>query len=184
MFSKLPGLCLFLFPLLTACDKPEASGAAGSASAPAAASSATVMEMTLGAAEAKAHLLAITRGVMAATMKEGPVGDTLPMDDEQPTKKLPDSVKPVPASADDVKGKVYTSTPADWEAWSAIGFRLKQPQKCQYEWIREKDTTGTASAKCDFDGDGKLDLHATQEVTIVDDAPKVAPINDIISLQK
>ncbi|MCB9587316.1 MAG: hypothetical protein H6718_18090 [Polyangiaceae bacterium] len=186
MFSKPYLLCVVPVLLLSACDEQEAPSAASSATSSAAPlDSAAVMEKTLAGAEAKAHLIGITRGVMAAALKEPAASDTLPTDDDQgSSKKLPDNAKPVPANADDVKGKAYTSTPADWEAWAPIGFRLSSPQKCQYEWTREEDTRGYASAKCDFDGDGKLDLHAKQRVIILDGVPKVGVLEEVVPLQK
>lgn len=184
MLFKSYSLCLVPFVLLAACDKeaPTAAGSATPAAAPV--DSGAMMEKNLAAAEAKAHVIAITRGVMAAAMKEQAAGDTLPMDGEEGEKKLPDSARPVPASADDVKGKAYASTPVDWEVWAGIGFRLKTPQKCQYEWTREKETAGYASAKCDFDGDGALDLHVKQAVSIIDGAPKVGVMDEVVALKK
>ncbi|MEZ4369942.1 MAG: hypothetical protein R3B07_03925 [Polyangiaceae bacterium] len=186
MSSKPYLLCLVPLVLLSSCDKKDGPGAASSATPSAApVDSAAVLERALAGAEAKAHLIAITRGVMAAALKETSTGDTLPTDGEKGGgKKLPDSMPPVPASADAVKGKAYKSKPTDWEAWAAIGFRLNSPQKCQYAWIREEDTRGYASAKCDFDGDGSLDLHAKQAVSIVDGAPKVGVLEEVISLKK
>lgn len=184
MFSKSYSLWLVPFFLLAACDKeaPTAAGSATPAAAPV--DSNALMEKNLAAAEAKAHVIAITRGVMAAAMKEQAAGDTLPMDGEEASKQLPNSAKPVPANADEVKGKAYASTPADWEAWAGIGFRLKAPQKCQYEWTREKETAGYASAKCDFDGDGMLDLHVKQAVSILDGTPKVGLMDEVVALKK
>ncbi|MGE0325620.1 MAG: hypothetical protein AB7S68_25060 [Polyangiaceae bacterium] len=183
MFSKPHLLCLLPFALLSACDKREAPSAASSATA-APVDSATMLERTLAGAEAKAHLIAITRGVMAAALKVPTAGDLPTDDDKGAGKKLPDSMPPVPASADAVKGKAYKSKPTDWEAWAAIGFRLNSPQKCQYAWTREEDTKGYASAKCDFDGDGSLDLHAKQAVSIIDGAPKVGVLEEVVSLKK
>ncbi len=183
MYSKLSLLCLLPFVLLTACDKKETAPASASSTA-AAVDSAAIMERSLAAAEAKAHVIGITRAVMAAALKEAPAGDTLPTDDEAPSKKLPDSTTPVPVNADDVKGKAYTSKEADWESWKTVGFKVSAPQKCQYEWKRARDTQGTASAKCDFDGDGTLDYHVTQDVGIIGGAPKISVLIDVVPLKK
>jgi type IV pilus assembly protein PilA len=71
------------------------------------------------------------------------------------------SASPVPASIDEVKGKKYQSSPADWKTgdetsgWTCLRFSLGAPQLYRYEY-----QGGTSSylviANGDIDADGVL----------------------------
>ncbi len=63
-------------------------------------------------------------------------------------------------------GKKFASTAADWsdEAFACDGFRVRDPQRFQYEWVKTSDTEGTATARADFNGDGVVEATFEQEL--------------------
>lgn len=182
---------------LFACQKAEEHGdhaghgdQAGTAASAQAAPSAsaksgpTAAERRAAAAWANAALGKVTKSVVAATEKEPEEApDTLPLGGEAPPKKLPASTKPVPASADAVKGKSYAPQAADWESWKHLPFASKDEMPCQLEWTAASDADGKVSAKCDLDGDGKLDYHVEQAIAVVGGEVKVAAsVVEVIAL--
>jgi type II secretory pathway pseudopilin PulG len=80
----------------------------------------------------------------------------------------PSSSAPVPANPQDVQGKKYKSSPADWQRspWLEIRFSIPQPQCYAYSF--ESDGAGaaahaTAIARGDLDGD---DVWSTYQLAI------------------
>jgi hypothetical protein len=84
----------------------------------------------------------------------------------------PPSVRSVPASLDDVKGKRYQSAAADWATtpWHELQFSMPQPQYYAYSYASEgagATAKATAMATGDLDGDGDLSKFS---ITISPDA--------------
>lgn len=73
----------------------------------------------------------------------------------------PTSRTSVPPDPDDVRGKRYQSTFADWSTspWVELRFTMPQPQHYAYSFEsqgRGREATATASAHGDLDGDGNM----------------------------
>jgi len=101
--------------------------------------------------EGKSNVVYISRAVAACALKTG---------------ALPPSSKKVPADLAQVGGKTYASTAADWsdEAFACDGFRMRDPQRFQYEWDKTSDTEGVVIAHADFNGDGVVEATFEQEL--------------------
>lgn len=185
--AKTTGLACVMLLLVSAagCSKEEKAEAGAGGETKAKVASELMkkeMDTRMAVSDVRQNVGTIARGVQAAAEKEEiDEGAVLKPDEEQAPKKLPEGTEPVPANADDVKGKEYTSKAADWESWKALSFKLEKPQKCQYQWQRSKDSEGKVVAKCDFDGDGKLDMHVTQTIAVVGDDIKLSPLNEIVA---
>ena len=84
----------------------------------------------------------------------------------QKTGSLPASSPKVPGELSQVAAKTYASTEADWSdpAFSCDGFRLRTPQRFQYQWEKTGDMTGIARAQADFNGDGVVEATFEQEL--------------------
>ena len=110
--------------------------------------------------EGKSNAIYLSRAVVACADKTG---------------KLPPSSRKVPAELSDVGAKTYASTEADWsdEAFSCDGFRVRDPQRFQYQWERKDDHDGVARAKADFNGDGVVEATFEQEVRCEDKQGKL-----------
>jgi type II secretory pathway pseudopilin PulG len=81
------------------------------------------------------------------------------------------STKSVPPSLDDVRGKRYQGSPADWapSPWHELQFAIPQPQYYAYSYVSEgagSTAKATAIAKGDLDADGNV---ATYSVVIAPD---------------
>jgi Tfp pilus assembly protein FimT len=93
----------------------------------------------------------------------------------------PSSTASVPPSVDNIRGKKYQSTQADWSAspWHELQFSIPQPQFYAYSYVSEgagSTAKATALAKGDLDSDGNV---ATYSITVTPDATfhaQVAPI--------
>src|SRR5690606_7242373 len=142
------------------------------------ADAADVIDRTRNASAAKEAVGEIIRAALAAAAKEDPSGDTLAIAGEGEGPSLPKSAEPVPKDATAVGGQAYESTEADWTPWKALGYRSDGPQRCQLLWT-VTDAEGTAEARCDFDGDGKLDYHIARKVRIVGDEAKPGIVEEI-----
>ncbi len=84
----------------------------------------------------------------------------------------PSSTASVPPSVDDVRGKKYQSTQADWAAspWHELQFSIPQPQFYAYSYVSVgagSTAKATALAKGDLDSDGNV---ATYSITVTPDA--------------
>jgi hypothetical protein len=101
--------------------------------------------------EGKSNVVYMARGVMACAEKNG---------------RLPVSSRTVPADLAQVGGKPYASVDADWtdEAFACEGWRMRDPQRFQYQWLRTSETTGKAIARGDFNGDGVVEATFEQDV--------------------
>lgn len=89
-----------------------------------------------------------------------PVG-TKPDQARQMRRFPPISRTSVPPSPDDVKGKRYQSSPAEWKRapWDNLGFSMHQPQYYLYSFESQgagREATATATAHGDLNGDGNL----------------------------
>jgi hypothetical protein len=101
--------------------------------------------------EGKSNVVYMARGVMACAEKKG---------------TLPVSSRTVPADLAQVGAKTYASTDPDWtdEAFACEGWRMRAPQRFQYQWLRTSETTGKAIARADFNGDGIVEATFEQDV--------------------
>ena len=110
--------------------------------------------------EGKSNAIYLSRAVVACADKTG---------------KLPPSSRKVPGELADVGAKTYASTEADWsdEAFSCDGFRVREPQRFQYQWERTDDHDGVARAQADFNGDGVVEATFEQEVRCEDKQGKL-----------
>ena len=102
--------------------------------------------------EGKSNVVYMARGVMACAEKKG---------------RLSDSSRTVPADLAQVGGKPYASADADWtdEAFACEGWRMRDPQRFQYQWLKTSETSGKAIARADFNGDGVVEATFEQDVT-------------------
>lgn len=111
-------------------------------------------------AEGKANVTILARRMVEAAAHEvaEPTGKTGPAG-------LPPSSNAVPSVVP--SGTKYMSAPGDWAdpAFKAAHFQLTTPQYFQYVWERKTPTQGTARARADFDGDGKVDVTIEADVT-------------------
>jgi type II secretory pathway pseudopilin PulG len=94
----------------------------------------------------------------------------------------PPSVKSVPPSLEDVKGKMYQSAAADWATtpWHELQFSIPQPQYYAYSYASEgagATAKATAIAQGDLDGDGDL---AKFSITMTPDAQFHAQAGPIV----
>ncbi len=82
------------------------------------------------------------------------------------TGSLPPTSRKVPGDLAAVSEKGFASTAADWsdDAFACDGFRVRDPQRFQYEWVKTSDTEGTATARADFNGDGVVEATFEQEL--------------------
>jgi len=68
----------------------------------------------------------------------------------------------VPTTADDVKGKKYQSSPAEWNTgdantgWKCLRFTMDQPQYYMYSYTSPSTDSFQAVANGDLNGDGTL----------------------------
>jgi len=101
--------------------------------------------------EGKSNAIYLSRAVVACADKTG---------------KLPESSRKVPAELTQVGAKTYASTDADWsdDAFACDGFRVRQPQRFQYQWERKGEHDGVARAQSDFNGDGVVEATYEQEI--------------------
>ena len=102
--------------------------------------------------EGKSNVVYLSRAVAACAQKTG---------------SLPPSSRKVPADLAEIAGKKYASTAADWsdEAFKCDDFRVREPQRFQYEWERTNDHEGVARARADFNGDGVVEATFEQDVS-------------------
>jgi type II secretory pathway pseudopilin PulG len=94
----------------------------------------------------------------------------------------PSSSASVPPSVDDIRGKKYQSTQADWAAspWHELQFSIPQPQFYAYSYVSEgagSTAKATALAKGDLDSDGNV---ATYSITVTPDATFHAQVAAIV----
>lgn len=101
--------------------------------------------------EGKSNVVYLARDIAACADKTG---------------KLPPTTHTVPLDLSQVGGKTYNSTDADWsdEAFSCDGFRVREPQRFQYQWERTSDHGGVSRARADFNGDGVVEATFEQEL--------------------
>lgn len=101
--------------------------------------------------EGKSNVVYIARGVAACALKKG---------------SLPPTSRTVPTDLSQVGAKTYASTDADWsdEAFACDGFRMRDPQRFQYQWERKDETHGVARARADFNGDGVVEATFEQDL--------------------
>ena len=101
--------------------------------------------------EGKSNVVYLARAVAACVDKTG---------------KVPPTSRTVPVDLSQVGGKSYASTDADWsdEAFACDGFRVRDPQRFQYQWERTSDHGGIARARADFNGDGVVEATFEQEL--------------------
>jgi type II secretory pathway pseudopilin PulG len=77
----------------------------------------------------------------------------------------PPSSQSVPPSPEDVRGKRYQSSPADWSLspWHELQFSIPQPQYFAYSYVSEGSgatAKANAIARGDLDGDGAASTYA------------------------
>jgi type II secretory pathway pseudopilin PulG len=94
----------------------------------------------------------------------------------------PSSTASVPPSVDDIRGKKYQSTQADWAAspWHDLQFSIPQPQYYAYSYVSEgagSTARASAIAKGDLDADGNV---ATYSITVAPDASFHAKVAAIV----
>jgi type II secretory pathway pseudopilin PulG len=94
----------------------------------------------------------------------------------------PSSTASVPPKVDDIRGKKYQSTQADWAAspWHELQFSIPQPQYYAYSYVSEgagATAKATAFAKGDLDSDGNV---ATYSITVTPDANYHAQVAAIV----
>lgn len=101
--------------------------------------------------EGKSNVVYLSRSISACALAKG---------------ALPPSSRKVPAEMAQVAGKAYASTDEDWkdEAFACDSFRLRSPQRFQYEWEKTSATTGVARARADFNADGVIEATFEQEL--------------------
>lgn len=109
--------------------------------------------------EGKSNVVYMARGVMSCAEKTG---------------HLPVSSRTIPGDLAQVGAKTYASTDADWtdEAFacpalpadSGKTWRMRDPQRFQYQWLKTSETTGKAIARADFNGDGVVEATFEQDV--------------------
>jgi len=101
--------------------------------------------------EGKSNVVYLARAIAACAQKTG---------------KLPPTSHTVPVDLSQVAAKTYQSTDADWsdEAFACDGFRIRDPQRFQYQWEKTSDTGGVARARADFNGDGIVEATYEQEL--------------------
>ncbi len=111
--------------------------------------------------EGKSNAIYIARSVSACATKTGALPPT--------SRKVPGDLAQVSAK------KPYRSTDADWsdEAFTCDGFRVRTPQRFQYEWEKTSDHEGVARARADFNGDGVVEATFEQELKCVDQDGKL-----------
>ena len=140
--AKTLGLVCVALLLVSAAGCSKEEKAEAGAETKAKAGSALVkkeMDTRMAVSDVRRNVGTIARGVQAAAEKEEiDEGAVLKPDEEQAPKKLPEGTEPVPANADDVKGKEYTSKAADWESWKALNFKLEKR-------LRSASTSGSAA---------------------------------------
>ena len=102
--------------------------------------------------EGKSNVVYLGRAVAACAEKTG---------------KIPPTSRTVPVDLSQVGDKTYASTDADWsdEAFACDGFRVRDPQRFQYQWERTSDHGGVARARADFNGDGVVEAPFEQELS-------------------
>ncbi len=110
--------------------------------------------------EGKSNVIYLSRAVAACAQKTG---------------TLPPSSHKVPADLAQVAGKTYASTENDWsdEAFKCDDFRVRDPQRFQYEWVRTNDHEGVAFARADFNGDGVVEATFEQDLKCEDRGGKL-----------
>ncbi len=110
--------------------------------------------------EGKSNVVYLSRAVIACAGKTG---------------VLPPSTRSVPVELTSVAHKTYASTADDWsdEAFKCGDFRVRDPQRFQYEWTKKSDTEGTARARADFNGDGVVEATYEQDVKCEERAGKL-----------
>lgn len=101
--------------------------------------------------EGKSNVIYISRAISACALKTG---------------ALPPTSRKIPADLAQIGGKTYASTDADWsdEAFACDAFRIRAPQRFQYEWEKTGEHTGVARARADFNGDGVVEATFEQEL--------------------
>jgi hypothetical protein len=101
--------------------------------------------------EGKSNVVYLSRSIAACALKTG---------------SLPPTSRKVPGDIAEVSGKTFASTAADWsdEAFTCDGFRVRDPQRFQYEWERKSELEGVAIARADFNGDGVVEATFEQEL--------------------
>ncbi len=78
--------------------------------------------------------------------------------------QLPPTSPPVPRQLPRA-GEPYEPSPRDWGgSWRRMNFRLSDPMRAQYQWVRHTELRGEAVAHADLDGDGRADLSISIEV--------------------
>ena len=116
-------------------------------------------------AEARNSIGQIAKDAAAAYAREGMAGDVL---EQGETAALSNALcasadATVPSSIDDVKGRKYQSSPDEWNdgdqttGWVCLKFSMTDPQYYMYGYEAD-ETTFTASAAGDLDGDGEESL--------------------------
>jgi hypothetical protein len=110
--------------------------------------------------EGKSNVIYLSRAIAACALKTG---------------ALPPTSQKVPADLAKVGGKAYASTDADWsdEAFTCDAFRIRDPQRFQYEWEKTGAHDGVARARADFNGDGVVEATFEQELTCEDHGGKL-----------
>lgn len=101
--------------------------------------------------DGKSNVIYLARAISACAEKTG---------------QLPPTSHSVPVDLSQVGGKTYKSTDADWSdvAFACDGFRIRTPQRFQYQWEKTGQATGVARARADFNGDGVVEATYEQEL--------------------
>lgn len=117
--------------------------------------------------EARAALSVMAKDAVAAYENGGD-----PFAETAAPKMCPSASKPVPAERSAISGRVYASTPAEWQVdkernagFACLRFEMTAPQRYQYEYIATDDSF-TARAWGDIDGNGiysKFEIHGVVE---------------------
>jgi len=102
--------------------------------------------------EGKSNVVYIARAVAACAEKKG---------------ELPPTTRTVPTDLSQVGAKTYASTEPDWsdEAFACGQFRIRDPQRFQYQWERKDEHNGVVRARGDFNGDGIVEATFEQDLS-------------------
>ncbi|HEX6766811.1 MAG TPA: hypothetical protein VF103_15055 [Polyangiaceae bacterium] len=109
--------------------------------------------------EGQAHVVALAKGIVNCAAENDPATNK--------PRGLPETSLGVPGTLAEIKGLKYQSAPAEWNdpAYVCSGFRMLGPQYFQYRWVKRSETSGSAIAVGDLDGNGTPDGAFEQPVT-------------------
>lgn len=97
-----------------------------------------------------------------------------------PVKELPASAGPVPSDETRMRGTIYETTAADWQApaFTCGHFALDGPQRFSYAWEKVDAQHGIARGRADLDGNGTFEVVVAYEVRCMQSTCAAREINE------